>query len=124
MAQFQLKIVFVGMGADLFESYVGSIIATATLGDGLRGLTGYGIGVNDYQGLKNSKNFHFLKKLFFAQIQFLLLFSCCITVFGCWRWYFGVYHRWFGCSHQRSKIDSHFFKKNDSNLYYIFKKGC
>ena len=37
-----------GMGADLFESYVGSVVAAATLGDGLRGLNG-GLNINDFQ---------------------------------------------------------------------------
>jgi K(+)-stimulated pyrophosphate-energized sodium pump len=40
-----------GMGADLFESYVGSIVAAVTLGDGLRGLRYSGLDIADYQAV-------------------------------------------------------------------------
>jgi H(+)-translocating pyrophosphatase len=40
-----------GMGADLFESYVGSIVAATTLGDGLRGLRYSGVDITDYQAV-------------------------------------------------------------------------
>jgi Na+/H+-translocating membrane pyrophosphatase len=91
------------MGADLFESYVGSIIATATLGDGLRGLAGYGIGVNDYQGIARL----LLLLLLFVVVVVVVVVvivvvvvvaeiaqhSRCIAVFGCRRRYSGVDHR-------------------------------